>query len=139
MSQYNVRVGLIRSAAIACALVFAWSSFVLADEPPASSPAVQGKKGAPPNSSEVQTRALPRRPLNSGYQSCLCYDGAGTCSGSSTATCKAGTKHPCTGTCRMPSSSSIGSGSIYRRGVEGEQPAAPAPSEQTAPSSGTTK
>ncbi|MGH2362530.1 MAG: hypothetical protein ACRDGM_18550, partial [bacterium] len=87
MRTYDVArgVGLIRSAAIACALVFGWASFVLAEESPsqpAPSPTVQEEpatvappatqEGAPPatKAGEVQERGVspfvpgqPRTPI----------------------------------------------------------------------------
>jgi hypothetical protein len=58
MRRQDTYVGLVRSAVVVCAIGFAWSSFVVAAEPPASSPTVQNEKGTANDADQVQKRAV---------------------------------------------------------------------------------
>lgn len=67
MRIHTAVVGLIRSIVVVFAIGFAWPSFALAEEPPASSPTVQEEKAKPADSGEVQERAVPRKGEEGGF------------------------------------------------------------------------
>jgi hypothetical protein len=58
MKRQDIYVGLVRSAVVVCAIGFAWASFVVAAEPPASSPTVQKEKGTANDAGQVKERAV---------------------------------------------------------------------------------
>lgn len=77
MRRHDAYVGVIRSAVVVCAIGFAWSSFVVAAEPPASSPTVQKEKGTANDAGQVQERAVrksggPTRGYTCSATECTC-------------------------------------------------------------------
>lgn len=63
MKCQNTFVGLIRSTILILAIGFGGSSFVLAEEPIASSPSVQEEKEPSADANEVQERGIRRMPI----------------------------------------------------------------------------
>ena len=63
MKRQNTFIGLILSTVLVFVMGFGWSSFVLADEPPASSPAMQEETEPSADAGEVQERGIRRLPF----------------------------------------------------------------------------
>ena len=61
MKRHDTYVGLLTFTVLVIVIGFGWSSFVLADESPASSPTVQEEKGSSADTGDVQERGVSRQ------------------------------------------------------------------------------
>lgn len=117
MGRHDTFIGLIRSTILILAIGLGGSSFVLADEPLASSSTAQEEKGPSADAGEVQERGLSRMPFGGGTVgktggvmepvgfSCDASTKTCSCRKSKTGDCKLMNSIVCSGTLNCPGSS----------------------------------